>query len=122
LVCAILDGKHVAVSLSKGGSEDGTLTFTKPQQAKRCRTPSRTCNIPRRRQRGLERGWNRNLLHAFPSKRGAAGRRPEFYQQVYFHRLGTADTDDTYSIGKDFPRIAEIVLQASHDGNTFLRP
>src|SRR5437762_1978012 len=41
-----LDGKHVAVSLSKGGSEDGRFTFTRLQRVRRCRTPSRTCNIP----------------------------------------------------------------------------
>ena len=39
-----------------------------------------------------------------------------FYQQVYFHRLGTDPKQDTYVIGKDFPRIAEIQLQRSDDG------
>src|SRR5204863_1382549 len=43
-----------------------------------------------------------------------------FYQQIYFHKLGTPDTDDTYSIGKDFPRIAEITLQSSRDGKYIL--
>ena len=33
-----------------------------------------------------------------------------FYQQVYFHKLGTDPKQDTYVIGKDFPRIAEIQL------------
>src|SRR5262249_12899297 len=42
------------------------------------------------------------------------------YQQVYFHKLGTPDTEDTYSIGKEFPRIAEIVLEASRDGRYIL--
>src|SRR6202040_1137278 len=48
------------------------------------------------------------------------GERPDadlnFYQQVYFHKLWTPDTDAPYSIGKDFPRIAEVVLETSHDG------
>ncbi|MDB6147749.1 MAG: Prolyl endopeptidase, partial [Spartobacteria bacterium] len=52
----------------------------------------------------------------FPRK----GERPDadlnFYQEVYFHKLGTPDAEDTYSIGKDFPRIAEVVLETSHDG------
>ena len=43
--------------------------------------------------------------------------RPErdanFYQQVYFHRLGSKSSEDTYVIGKDFPRIAEIQLRTS---------
>jgi prolyl oligopeptidase len=39
-----------------------------------------------------------------------------FYQQVYFHKLGGKPEDDTYEIGKDFPRIAEISFAASSDG------
>ena len=56
----------------------------------------------------------------FPRK----GERPDadlnFYQQIYFHKLGTPDTEDKYSIGKDFPRIAEIALAASRDGKYIL--
>ncbi|MBV9618445.1 MAG: S9 family peptidase, partial [Verrucomicrobia bacterium] len=43
-----------------------------------------------------------------------------FYQQIYFHKLGTPDTQDTYSIGKEFPRIAEVKLEASRDGKFIL--
>jgi len=32
-------------------------------------------------------------------------------QQVWFHKLGTAVSADTYSLGKDFPRIAEIFAE-----------
>jgi prolyl oligopeptidase len=32
----------------------------------------------------------------------------DFYQQVYFHKLGTSPAQDVYTIGKEFPRIAEI--------------
>jgi prolyl oligopeptidase len=39
-----------------------------------------------------------------------------FYQQVYFHRMGSDTRQDTYVIGKEFPRIAEIQLHASEDG------
>src|SRR4029077_9814697 len=31
-------------------------------------------------------------------------------------KLGAPDNDDTYSLGKDFPRIAEIKLEASQNG------
>jgi prolyl oligopeptidase len=34
----------------------------------------------------------------------------DFYQQVYFHRLGTSADEDRYELGKDFPRIAECRL------------
>src|SRR5215510_239810 len=43
-----------------------------------------------------------------------------FYQQVYFHKLGTDTSADTYVIGKDFPRIAEIQLAASDDNRWVL--
>ena len=53
-----------------------------------------------------------------------AGERPPadltFYQQVYFHRLGTDTKQDTYSLGKEFPRIAEIQLRSSDDGRYVL--
>src|ERR1019366_838932 len=38
-----------------------------------------------------------------------------FYQQVYFHKLGDKPENDSYEIGKDFPRIAEIAFAASSD-------
>src|SRR5258708_12521729 len=43
-----------------------------------------------------------------------------FYQQIYFHKLGTPTEMDTYVLGKDFPRIAEIVLDTSTDGKYLL--
>ncbi len=30
----------------------------------------------------------------------------DFYQQVWFHKLGADPATDIYSLGKDFPRIA----------------
>jgi prolyl oligopeptidase len=35
---------------------------------------------------------------------------------VYFHKLGTQTEADTYALGKDFARIAEITLETSEDG------
>ncbi|MCP4713083.1 MAG: S9 family peptidase, partial [Planctomycetes bacterium] len=43
-----------------------------------------------------------------------------FYQQVYYHKLGTPISEDVYVIGKEFPRIAEIELDVSHDGKYYL--
>ena len=43
------------------------------------------------------------------------GERPaadmNFYQQVYFHKLGTPTDEDRYELGKDSPRIAETELK-----------
>ena len=35
----------------------------------------------------------------------------DFYQQLYFHELGTPTAKDRYELGKDLPRIAEIILE-----------
>ena len=43
-----------------------------------------------------------------------------FFQQVYFHQIGTPVAQDRYEVGKEFPRIAEIELSASPDGKRFL--
>ena len=46
-----------------------------------------------------------------------AGDKPEaelnFFQQIYFHKLGTPESTDAYSAGRDFPRIAEIEFDTS---------
>jgi prolyl oligopeptidase len=35
----------------------------------------------------------------------------DFYQQLYFHALGTPTAKDRYELGKDLPRIAEIKIE-----------
>ncbi len=52
------------------------------------------------------------------NERAAADR--DFYQQVYFHKLGTPASADTYVIGKEFPRIAEVELSTTRDGRYVL--
>jgi prolyl oligopeptidase len=44
----------------------------------------------------------------------------DFYQQIWLHKLGTPASADTYVLGKDFPRIAEIALQTRGDGKYLL--
>ncbi len=117
-----LDGRIVAVCLSQGGSEQGTLHFFEGKEL--------DDTIPRVQfpTAGGSAAWlgvgtedggqtpSGILYTRYPQE----GERPEqdlrFYQQVYFHRLGTSARDDKYEIGKDFPRIAEISLETSQDG------
>jgi prolyl oligopeptidase len=116
-----LDGKYVAVSLSKGGSEDGTLHFYETATGKALPDTVAHVQYP---TAGGSAAWNTDGTGVYYTRFPRKGERPDadlnFYQQIYFHKLGTPDTKDTYSIGKDFPRIAEITLQASDDGKYIL--
>jgi prolyl oligopeptidase len=116
-----LDGKYLAISLSKGGREDGTLHFYETATGKALPDTIAHVQFP---TAGGSAAWNADGTGVFYTRFPRKGERPDadlnFYQQIYFHKLGTPDTDDTYSIGKDFPRIAEINLAASHDGKYIL--
>jgi prolyl oligopeptidase len=116
-----LDGKYVAVSLSQGGSEDGTLHFYETATGKALPDTIARVQYP---TAGGSAAWNADSTGIYYTRFPRKGERPEadlnFYQQVYFHKLGTPDTKDTYSIGKEFPRIAEIILEASRDGRYIL--
>ena len=114
-----LDGKHLAVSLSKNGSEDGSLHIYETDTGKALPEV-----IPRV-QYGTGGGgvaWTADgglFYTRYPSE----GERPpedaHFYQQIYYHKLGTDVASDTYSLGKSFPKIAEISLGSSPDGKSW---
>jgi prolyl oligopeptidase len=116
-----LDGKYVAVSLSKGGSESGDVHVYEIRTGQETGTP-----IPRVNggTAGGSVAWNADGSGFYYTRYPRSGERPavdlNFYQQVYFHRVGTDTKQDAYSLGKEFPRIAEIQLRSSSDGRYIL--
>jgi prolyl oligopeptidase len=115
------DGKLVAVSLSVGGSEDGTAHIYDVTSGKEVFEPIV------RVQEGTGGGslaWDRDGKGFYYTRYPRIGERPkedqDFYQQVYHHILGTPEAKDTYSIGKDWPRIAEAALGRSEEGSHIL--
>lgn len=115
------DGKRVALSLSKGGSESGDVHVIDAVSGKE------TGDVVARVNGGTAGGsltWNAAGTGFWYTRYPRAGERPEadidFYQQLYFHELGVGDDRDRYVLGKDFPRIAEIELDRSDDGGAVL--
>jgi len=116
-----LDGKLVAVSLSRNGSEAGSLYFYEAD------TGRRLDDVIPRVNGGTAGGsatWNADGSGVYYTRYPREGERAAedlpFYQQIYFHRIGTPPAADTYVLGKDFPKIAEIQLSTSLDGKTIL--
>lgn len=115
------DGKLLAVSLSQGGSESGDVHVYETATGKEAGAP-----IPRVNggTAGGSLAWNADGSGFYYTRYPREGERPPadmaFFQQVYFHRLGTDTKLDSYSLGKGFPRIAEIQLHSSDDGRYVL--
>lgn len=112
-----LDGRLLAVSLSARGSENGTLHI---YDARTGKEQGDTIPHVNGGTAGGSLSWNADGTGVYYTRYPHAGERPapdlDFYQQVYFHKLGTPEKDDRYEIGKDFPRIAEVELWSSDDG------
>ncbi|HOC56332.1 MAG TPA: prolyl oligopeptidase family serine peptidase [Verrucomicrobiota bacterium] len=115
------DGRRVAVCLSEGGSEQGALHFFDADTGRKLADEIPRVQYP---TGGGSAAWTADGTSIFYTRYPHPGERPEadinFYQQVWFHRLGSPFGDDHYAIGKEFPRIAEIDLEASADGHWLL--
>src|SRR5215204_1302031 len=116
-----LDGRFVAVSLSEKGSEEGSAYVFETATGKRLPDVIPRVQYP---TAGGSIEWNKGGTAFYYTRYPQAGERTKedinFYQQVYIHRIGTPSSEDTYVIGKEFPRIAEITLRASEDGDYLL--
>jgi prolyl oligopeptidase len=108
------DGKLVAVSLSRNGSEAGDLHFYDGTTG-----AVRFETIPdvQKGTAGGDACWTPDGKGVFYTRYPREGERAvadrDFYQQIWFHRLGTPVADDRYELGRDFPRLAETRLRSS---------
>ncbi|MFO0728982.1 MAG: prolyl oligopeptidase family serine peptidase [Myxococcota bacterium] len=105
------DGKYLAASLSKGGSESGDVTVFDVA------TKKPVFEVVPRVNGGTAGGslaWDADGKGFYYTRYPRGDERPaidkDFFVQVYHHTLGTPTEQDKYELGKDFPRIAEIML------------
>ncbi len=112
-----IDGKKVLISLSKGGSErgDGHVYDTATGKELGEAVPAVNTGTA-----GGSASWNDDGSGFFYTRHPLDKERPpedlNFFQQVWFHKVGTPAKSDTYGLGKEFERIAENFLRASPDG------
>jgi prolyl oligopeptidase len=110
------DARLVAVSLSKGGTEDGDVYVYEVETGKRLSDFVPRVNGP---TAGGDVAWASDGSGFYYTHYPRKGERPDdelrFYQQVYYHKLGTPTEEDKYIIGQEFPKIAEIYFETSND-------
>jgi prolyl oligopeptidase len=108
------DGKTVAVSLSKNGTEDGDLCFFDVETCKQLPDVIKHVQFP---TGGGSAAWTKDSAAVLYTRYPREGERPaedrHFYMEVYFHKLGSPESEDNYSIGKEFPKIGEVALDSN---------
>src|ERR1700691_1998895 len=114
-------GKYVAAALSEHGSEDASAHVFEVATGKELGDVVPRVNFA---TASGSIAWKADSSGFYYTRYPQGDERPaedvNFYQQVYFHKLGTDPKQDTYVIGKEFPRIAEIQLHTSDDGRFLL--
>jgi prolyl oligopeptidase len=115
------DGRLVAVSLSKRGTERGDLHIYDVATQKQVHEVIPGVNGG---TAGGSLAWAPDGKGFFYSRYPRKGERSDadmsFYVQIYFHALGTPTEEDRYELGKDFPRIAEIELTMDQSSGRLL--
>ncbi len=115
------NGKLVAICLSENGSEQGSLHFFELDTGRKLADEIPRVQYP---TGGGSAAWTPDNQGIYYTRYPHAGERPEgdlnFFQQVWFHKLGTPASEDRYEIGKEFPRIAEVELDTDAAGKWVL--
>jgi prolyl oligopeptidase len=115
------DGNMVGMALGTGGSEDAALYVFDVATGKQIGDP-----VPRVQfaTAGGDMAWTGDGRGFYYTRYPQGNERPaedaNFYQQVYYHVLGSSAAQDKYVLGKEFPRIGETALETAHDGKHIL--
>jgi len=115
------DGTVVAVSLSVGGSENGDVHLYETETGQETGEA-----IPRVNggTAGGDLAWTPDGSGFFYTRYPRAGERPPedsaFYQQLWFHTVGTPAAEDRYELGEDFDKIVEIAVDAEPGTGRYL--
>jgi prolyl oligopeptidase len=114
-------GKYVAAAISENGSEDASAHIFEVSTGKELPDVVPRVNFA---TGGGSIAWKADssgfYYTRYPQGNERAPEDANFYQQVYFHKLGTDPRQDTYIIGKEFSRIAETRIETSDDGRWLL--
>ena len=112
-----LHGSKVALSLSRGGTESGDVHVLDVASGRELADVLPHVNGG---TAGGSVAWTEDDSGLFYTRYPAPGERPaadlDFYQQAWFHRLGTPSSSDTCVLGPGLPKIAEIEFRTSDDG------
>jgi prolyl oligopeptidase len=106
------DGKLVAVSLSRNGSEDGTLHVFDVASSKELGERIARVQYPTGGGSVAWRADGKGFWYTrYPGPDRPASER-HFFQQVYFHLVGADPASDSYVLGREFPRLADILMSS----------
>ncbi|MEO8550930.1 MAG: prolyl oligopeptidase family serine peptidase [Kofleriaceae bacterium] len=109
------DGAKVAVALSDAGSEIGDVHVLDLAG----KELEQIANV-QRATAGGDVAWTPDSKALYYTRYPLTGEPHEadkdFWQQVYFHKLGSPAAKDTFELGKDLPKSAEIILDADPRG------
>lgn len=115
------DGKLVALALSKNGSEVSNLHIVDIMSGKQVDHIIPRVNAP---TAGGDIAWLSDSSGFYYTRYPRVGERgPEdmnFYQQLWFHKLGSELIADRYEIGREFPRIAELGIRIDRNSGQLL--
>jgi prolyl oligopeptidase len=106
------DGKILAVSMSENGSEDGTLHLFDVASEKEIGPLIPRVQYPTGGGALEWRADSKGFWYTrYPGPDRPAAEQ-HFFLQIFFHKLGDDPSKDAYALGKDFPKVAEVQLDA----------